>query len=551
MNRMSFNLLFILGLFILSNPFFSQSKKKQIETMKDRVDSIYRVISTQRSAQNSKISALEVEASKFKNQNDSLNIIILNIDNQLINLEKEMEIKSSESSRLKKEVEKMKDSLRRISFNNNKETNSKTIKIGTQTWMTEDLSVSKYNNGDNIPEALNENQWNHYGKTKKGCFARLDNGAVLYNGYALHDPRGLVPVGFKIPSNNDFNILVNFLGAGDSETGSATLAMVTYPIFVENWVGDDETGGFEPVEIKTNGSSHFNAKRGGFIYDNGSNFLVDWDNCNYWWTSTSFEDNYYAFNIGYCSQDIGGNMAYPMAYGFSVRCMKNQELSQKTWEYDTLEKSSKKTICFSFGDNPYLVINSAPIEESTITIINLGLEKLNSKIPELLNGEETQSFIGDCKEEWLNQLCERPWRIYNEIDALNIGKYFSVLQMSQAEYCGATWASRGFSSYIFNLNTVKEIKIPDNVDNKLILKEEIKKHFERLKKSNPYFQYSQSEETIDYDKILNQIMTKSINHLTFYFNNDELSLAYFYYEDSWSNCKLFIPLPKLQKSLGM
>ena len=75
MNRMSFNLLFILGLFILSNPFFSQSKKKQIETMKDRVDSIYRVISTQRSAQNSKISALEVEASKFKNQNDSLNII--------------------------------------------------------------------------------------------------------------------------------------------------------------------------------------------------------------------------------------------------------------------------------------------------------------------------------------------------------------------------------------------------------------------------------------------------------------------------------------------
>jgi uncharacterized protein (TIGR02145 family) len=131
-----------------------------------------------------------------------------------------------------------------------------------------------------------------------------------------------VPDGFKIPSNDDFKILADFLGGGDSQSGIATLAMATYPIFVEEWVGDEETGGLEPVEIASNGKSNFNAKMGGFIYDNGTNFQSDWNNCNFWWTSTPFEDKLYAFDIGQCSQDVGLNMYYPLAFGFAVRCIK-------------------------------------------------------------------------------------------------------------------------------------------------------------------------------------------------------------------------------------
>ena len=220
------------------------------------------------------------------------------------------------------------------------------------------------------------------------------------------------------------------------------------------------------------------------------------------------------------------------------------------WEIDTLEAPSKKTKCFSFRNGPYLVIKSAPVEDSIIKTINLGLEKLKSKIPELLNGTEKTNFIGDCKE-WSDKLCDRPWFVSNDIESLNTKKYFSVLQMSQLEYCGSNWAARGYSSYTFNLNTGEEIIIQNNQTNKQIIRQEIKNHFEKLEKTDPYFETQFGKETIDYDSILEEIMKFSITNLTFFFKDEELSLAYYYYRDSRSNRKLIIPLPQLQKSLSL
>lgn len=308
---------------MFQNASFSQSKKKQIEALNLKIDSMNQVLIKERNAQKTSIGSLEIQESKSKQKVDSLTKEINSVENQINSQQNNNQIIESEISRLKKEIDLKKDSLKRLlPIKNNTEISFKTVKIGNQTWMTEDLSITKYNNGDNIPEALNENQWNQYGKSRKGCFARLNNGTLLYNGYALKDSRGLVPDGFKIPSNDDFKILADFLGGGDSQSGIATLAMATYPIFVEEWVGDEVTGGLEPVEIASNGKSNFNAKMGGFIYDNGTNFQSDWNNCNFWWTSTPFEDKLYAFDIGQCSQDLGLNMYYPLAFGFAVRCIR-------------------------------------------------------------------------------------------------------------------------------------------------------------------------------------------------------------------------------------
>ena len=196
-----------------------------------------------------------------------------------------------------------------------------TIKIGQQEWMTEDINVNSYNNGDPISEAKSEKQWKDYSNKKLGCFRKLNNGTYVYNGFAVVDGRGIVPIGFAIPTHNQFSKLITFLGGGNSQTGKATKSLATYSIYSEDWVGDQETGGLESVEIKTNGNSGFKAKKGGFVYDHGA--IGNEGNCSYWWTSSSEGQNKIVVDIGYCSQDIGGGEGlFPSTYGFAVRAIK-------------------------------------------------------------------------------------------------------------------------------------------------------------------------------------------------------------------------------------
>ena len=194
------------------------------------------------------------------------------------------------------------------------------IKIGQQEWMTDDINSSVYNNGDPINEAKSDKQWKDYGNKKIGCYRKLSNGTYVYNAFAVNDNRGIIPSGFILPTYDQFNQLLKFLGGGDAQSGKATKSMATYPIYIEDWVGDQETGGLEEVEIKTNGNSKFNAKKGGFVYDFGT---TGEGNCSYWWTASSEGINMIVVDIGYCSQDLGGGKSsYAKTYGFAVRGIK-------------------------------------------------------------------------------------------------------------------------------------------------------------------------------------------------------------------------------------
>jgi len=194
------------------------------------------------------------------------------------------------------------------------------IKIGQQEWMTEDINATVFNNGDPIYEAINEKQWLDYGNKKQGCYRKLMNGTYVYNGYVIKDERGIIPSGFILPSYDQFNQLIKYLGAGDSQSGKATKSLATYSIYIDDWVGDQETGGLEGVEIKTNGNSGFKANEGGFVYDFGQ---ASEGNCSYWWTSSSEGQDKIVVDIGYCSQDLGGGKGiYPSTYGFAIRAIK-------------------------------------------------------------------------------------------------------------------------------------------------------------------------------------------------------------------------------------
>ena len=96
------------------------------------------------------------------------------------------------------------------------------IKIGNQIWMKENLKVSKYRNGEDVPTGLDDNALYY---TKKGAYAiHLNNNAnnsiygKEYNWFAVSDSRGLCPSGWHIPSDSEWTTLTNYLG-GESVAG--------------------------------------------------------------------------------------------------------------------------------------------------------------------------------------------------------------------------------------------------------------------------------------------------------------------------------------------
>jgi len=108
----------------------------------------------------------------------------------------------------------------------------KTITIGTQTWMAENLRVTKYRNGDPIPNVTDNAAWValttgaycSYGNTaNKDDIASYGR---LYNWYAASDSRNIAPLGWHVPTDADWTTLTTYLGgeavAGDKmkETGT-------------------------------------------------------------------------------------------------------------------------------------------------------------------------------------------------------------------------------------------------------------------------------------------------------------------------------------------
>ena len=100
-----------------------------------------------------------------------------------------------------------------------------TVIIGTQEWQKENLNVSKYADGTVIPEVTDPTAWANL-NTGAWCYYNNDpvNGAIygkLYNWYAvagIHDTdpntpnKILTPQGWIVPSNIEWNGLINFLG---------------------------------------------------------------------------------------------------------------------------------------------------------------------------------------------------------------------------------------------------------------------------------------------------------------------------------------------------
>lgn len=98
-----------------------------------------------------------------------------------------------------------------------------TVTICNQVWTKTNLNVSKYRNGDVIPQVTDPTQWRSL-TTGAWCYYNNDsaNGPIygkLYNWYAINDSRGLAPTGYHIASVNEWDALSTCLGGNTISGG--------------------------------------------------------------------------------------------------------------------------------------------------------------------------------------------------------------------------------------------------------------------------------------------------------------------------------------------
>jgi uncharacterized protein (TIGR02145 family) len=101
----------------------------------------------------------------------------------------------------------------------------KTVQIGNQVWMAENLKVTHYRNGEQIPRLSSRISWlakGILGMSKKGVYCSYDNDdknidsyGYLYNGYAIEDKRVLAPEGWHVATEDDWQELEFYLGMND------------------------------------------------------------------------------------------------------------------------------------------------------------------------------------------------------------------------------------------------------------------------------------------------------------------------------------------------
>ncbi len=180
------------------------------------------------------------------------------------------------------------------------------ITIGTQVWMIENLKTTRYNDGSIIPKKT-DSEWS-YITTGVYCNYNNDESIVntygrLYNWYAVNTGK-LAPKGWHIPTEEDWNILSDYLG-GEIIAGGKLKESGT-----SHWI--------YPNEGATN-EVGFSALPAGDYY--GS--YIHLGEYAFWWSSTECFSGYASGRyLVYDSNYFGINQV-PHYLGFSVRCIKD------------------------------------------------------------------------------------------------------------------------------------------------------------------------------------------------------------------------------------
>lgn len=185
----------------------------------------------------------------------------------------------------------------------------KTVKIGNQTWMAENLKVKHYRDGASLPNITEEKDWRY---TLNGAWCNYNNDVsignvygLLYNWYAITNVHQIAPKGWHLPTEEEWRTLYNYVGQS-RESGVKMREKGT-----AHWaadVGNNETG--------------FTALGGAgrvFVFEGEFANFGYWA---YWWTATE-KSSTTGKNIDFYVKGYFDFADKPKADGLSIRCIKD------------------------------------------------------------------------------------------------------------------------------------------------------------------------------------------------------------------------------------
>jgi uncharacterized protein (TIGR02145 family) len=231
----------------------------------------------------------------------------------------------------------------------------KTIIIGKQTWMAENLKVTNYNDGMPVPLITGNSEW---GNLTSNGYCYFNNSlekygniyGALYNWYVVESGK-ICPKGWHVPSEGEWSILYNHYGgrfvAGNMLKESGNLHWTKNPNDLDEYeygyeydyyneefdeyIGNERfTDPSLTEESSMNKNSDnvllFNALPGALRFSNG-NFIRDYYSqigfYGYWWSSTSNSETHAkAISLSYLDA-IVHNENDNKKTGYSIRCIKD------------------------------------------------------------------------------------------------------------------------------------------------------------------------------------------------------------------------------------
>ena len=195
----------------------------------------------------------------------------------------------------------------------------KTVKIGNQWWMAENLKVTRFNDGSSL-DFYDLNDANELWAGALNPSYTVINDSIfgyLYNFNAVESAKNIAPEGWHVPTDEDWKILEREIGMSMSESNAlgwrgSHEANKLVTKYSQGWPSDAALFGTDEFG--------FNAKSGSCRLFNGE--INYQGNTAFWWTaSTDGNEGWYRY-IDANQTRIFRQHTYK-GYGMSIRCIKN------------------------------------------------------------------------------------------------------------------------------------------------------------------------------------------------------------------------------------